>query len=539
MKSLLNNISLIKKHLFWLIALSTITRGLLAWILDLGSNEAYYWTYGSYPELSHIDHPPMIGWFIQLFTVNLALDGELFLRLASIVTGSINTWLVFVIGRRVRNERTGLYAAFIDTASAYCSLFTGTFITPDTPQSLFLLLSVYFLHEGLTVKYELCQETKILCRIAILLAGIFIGLSMLSKYSSVFIWAGAIAYMVSSNRKILKDITLYISFSISLLFLLPVILWNIDNNFISFAFQSSRMPVSNLTPDLLSFIKSLGWILLYNNPLSISIMAFALFSFRRDKYLKPEQYKLFLSLSLPFLIFFIGISLFTESRPNWSAPGFYPLMFIAAAYLDNKSKIVSNSEEGIIPLPVSNSITLMLLMMLIVFVHHFSGFLSFDYKKEAHKEIGEGDITLNYFGWRTLSKEFEKIKADDVSAGLMPEKCFILSDNWAHASLMDFYVASPSSSIVKTIGNLEDTRKYAWVTGKLGTFRYGESAYFIESSIEPKRADEIGKRYFSDTHKARSVYIKKLGKPVLRFDIYRLKNMTRIPERELCSYTKY
>ncbi len=538
MKSLALGTSLVKRQLFWLIVISAFTRGLLAWILDLGANEAYYWTYGSFPELSHIDHPPMIGWLIQLFTVNMALEGEFFLRLASVTIGSLNTWIVFIIGRRIRNERTGLYAALLYTASFYCSVIAGTFISPDTPQTLFLLLSIYFLHEGLIVKYESCEETRTLCRIAIMLAGIFIGLAMLSKYSSFFIWVGAFVYIISSNRKILKDIYLYLSVLLSLLFLLPVFLWNVENDFISFAFQSSRLPVLNSTPDFLAFIKSTALIFIYNNPLNIIIMTYAVVIFKKKKFLTASQFKLLISLSLPILIFFISVSLFAESKTNWSAPGFIPLMFIAAAYLDSKLKD-EESDKNTIPSPISNALSLLLLSMMILFFHYFTGFLNLDLKEKSSKEIGSEDITLEYFGWRTLSKEFEQIRSEDIKKGEMPEKSFILSSNWAQASHMNFYIAEPAEVAVKTIGKLEDTRKFAWITSELGTFRYGESAYFIESSRDIPKAEYYGKKYFTHHEKVRSVYIKKFGKPVLRFDVYRLKNLKNIPERDLCSFTKY
>ncbi|NTU95851.1 MAG: hypothetical protein HGA52_07365, partial [Bacteroidales bacterium] len=75
MKISKENESLLKRYLFILIGVSALVRALIAYFLDLGNNEAYYWTYGLYPDMSHLDHPPMIGWFIQLFTVNLYFKG--------------------------------------------------------------------------------------------------------------------------------------------------------------------------------------------------------------------------------------------------------------------------------------------------------------------------------------------------------------------------------------------------------------------------------------------------------------------------------
>ncbi|MEZ5199138.1 MAG: glycosyltransferase family 39 protein [Bacteroidales bacterium] len=100
----------LKKPVFILIGLSTVIRILLAWSLELGNDEVYYWTYALYPDLSHFDHPPMVGWTIQFFSLNLLFDSELFLRMGSIVLGSFNTWFMYLIGRRLKDEQTGYFA---------------------------------------------------------------------------------------------------------------------------------------------------------------------------------------------------------------------------------------------------------------------------------------------------------------------------------------------------------------------------------------------------------------------------------------------
>lgn len=527
-----------KKYLFALISVSALIRAALAWSLDLGANEAYYWTYGAYPDLSHLDHPPMIGWFIQLFSVNLSFGGEFFLRLASIITGSVNTWIIFVLGRRIKNELTGIYAALLYTASVYASVFIGTFINPDTPQSLFFLLSIYFLHEGLITKYESCEETRTLCKLALVIAGIFTGLAMLSKYSSIFLWLGVAVYALSSDRTILKKPFFYISVLISGLFLLPVILWNIENNFVSFAFQGSRLLSSEGGFNLESFIRSLAGIIIFNNPVNIFVIIAAVVAYRKRKFISLPQYRLLISLSLPMIIFFLAVSLFTESKPNWSAPGFFPLILVASAYLASKYE-QRDFRKLIMPAPVANAFSFLFILTALGVVHYYTGFLNIDTKRTPGEKIGREDFTLDYFGWRTLAHDFSELRQNDLDKGLMSEKTFILSTNWEDASHKDFYIASPAGTVVKTIGPLKGTRKYAWITGELGTFKIGESAYFILSSRDSTDVAALGKRYFRSVEKAGNIYIKKLGKPVLRFEVFRMKEMVRIPERELCSFTKY
>jgi len=159
--------------LIFLILISTLVRGFLAFTLEFNNDEVYYWTYALYPDWSHFDHPPMVGLVIQLFSGNLYFDSEFFIRLGSVVFGAVNTWLVFLIGRRIKDELTGWYAALLYTASLYCFIIAGVFILPDTPQVFFWLLSLYLLIRLLPDKELMAKNRHYL-----LLAGFTIGLAM-------------------------------------------------------------------------------------------------------------------------------------------------------------------------------------------------------------------------------------------------------------------------------------------------------------------------------------------------------------------------
>ena len=89
----------IKRALCWLLGISALLRCILAATIEFGNDEVYYWTYALYPDWSHFDHPPMVGWIIQLFSLNLLLDSEFFIRFSSIVFMTFNTWLMFRIGK--------------------------------------------------------------------------------------------------------------------------------------------------------------------------------------------------------------------------------------------------------------------------------------------------------------------------------------------------------------------------------------------------------------------------------------------------------
>jgi len=278
---------------------------------------------------------------------------------------------------------------------------------------------------------------------------------------------------------------------------------------------------------------------IYNNPVNIIIAIAAIFGFKKRHFLSDSQYGLLLSLALPIIFFFLIVSLFTDTMPHWSAPGYFTLILISAAYLASRYEIQKKGTKGIIlPSPLRYSLSLLIIATALGLSQYFTGFLNIEFKQKKEYKIGSTDFTLESYGWDKLADEFNILRESDIASGKMTANTFILSSLWSDASHYDYYIASPNNMVVKTIGPLNETRKYAWITDKLGSFKMGENAYYIESSRDKKSMTEVGSRYFKNVELAKTIYIKRLNQPVLRFKIYRFKQLSIIPERELCSFTK-
>lgn len=327
----------IKQALILLILFSAIVRGFIAGFINLGNDEVYYWTYALFPDLSHFDHPPMIGWIIQFFTLNLHFQSEFFIRLASIIIGSINTWIIFLLGKKIKDELTGLYAALLYTTSIYCSIIAGTFIMPDTPLVLFWLLSLILLFDALpSTSFSKRHRSKLL------LAGACIGLAMLSKYHGAYLWIGTVLYIIFYNPTWLRKKELYLSVLISCIFFLPVILWNINNNFISFTFHGERVDVSQGIIHINYFLTELVGQFLYNNPVIFVLIIISLIAlFKKRISLAVTHKKLLLLFSLPLIILFLIFSLFRSTLPHWSAPAYLCLILLSAVYLSQRNHVTS------------------------------------------------------------------------------------------------------------------------------------------------------------------------------------------------------
>ena len=103
-----------RKKIFALIVFFSIIKLFLAFILELGNDESYYWLYSQYLQWNYFDHPPMVAIWIRFFTANLALDHyEGFVRLGSVTGSALASWFMFRTGTLLHSERAGFFAAVL------------------------------------------------------------------------------------------------------------------------------------------------------------------------------------------------------------------------------------------------------------------------------------------------------------------------------------------------------------------------------------------------------------------------------------------
>src|SRR5258708_23483361 len=102
-----------------LIAAMTAMRVIYACVIDLRTDEAYYWTWSKENVLSFLDHPPMIAWFIRFVTAIFG-DTTFGVRFAGIVGMLVTQLLPADIVRRLTHDvRAIVLAVLIPEASRY------------------------------------------------------------------------------------------------------------------------------------------------------------------------------------------------------------------------------------------------------------------------------------------------------------------------------------------------------------------------------------------------------------------------------------
>lgn len=504
-----------------IIATSVLIRGFVAWYLELGNDEVYYWTYARYPDLSHFDHPPMVGLIIQLFSLNLTFDNELFIRLSSVVLGGINTYVIYRIAKIVRGVLAGLFAAMLYNASVYCFVIAGVFILPDTPQLFFWLIGLYMLMRALPGKPVTRQRAMTL-----FFASVPLGLAMLSKYTSVFLWLGAGLYVLFYNREWLRRSELYLGLLISVLIFSPVIFWNIENQWISFTFQGERVSFfgSGLRVDY--FFQELFGQVLYNNPVNFVIIIIALVAlFKGRLSINSDHKHILLFTGLPLIFLFLFFALFRRTLPHWTAPGYISLIVIASAWLADK--MLKKGKAKLFPREVVISFSVLLVVLALGIVQIKTGFIP-QQKSDDPKKVGKNDLTLDMYGWEQFGLKFSELADQDFYTKDMNADAPIISNKWFPAAHLDYYVAQPYGYNLLAIGDLNAIHKYAWINRERPWIRLGSDGYFITNSRNYKSPEYL-LEYFKWIENPEIIRIYKGDRHVENFFVYRLRKCIKIP----------
>jgi 4-amino-4-deoxy-L-arabinose transferase-like glycosyltransferase len=214
-----------------LIAAMTVLRVVYASLIDLRTDEAYYWTWSKESVLSFLDHPPMIAWFIRFGTAIFG-DTNLGVRFAGILAMLVTQLLLADIVRRVTHDfRAVVLAVLMPEAALYYGLLMAK-LSPDIaliPFSVAMVWALVRLHESGDGRWWLA-------------AGLFAGLALLSKFTAVMVVPAVAAFMLVPDwrRRWLRSPYPWAAVLIAVTVFLPVLIWNAQHEWASFRFQFVR-----------------------------------------------------------------------------------------------------------------------------------------------------------------------------------------------------------------------------------------------------------------------------------------------------------
>jgi 4-amino-4-deoxy-L-arabinose transferase-like glycosyltransferase len=239
--------ALVLPSLLVLLGAGLLMQLLLGASVHLSPDEAHYALYGSRPDWSYFDHPPLVGWVQIPFA---ALGGADFLMrlvpsfcwlLAAVM---LWRWVPRWLAASATGESAPGGAAGSDAWLGGCAVvlllsapllnLLGLALVPDT-----LLLPLCLGVMALTWRLRAPDQAPQLRLWALL--GLLLGLCGLSKYTAVFIGIGALAALGSSHRWRLFALPgFWLALVLALASITPVIYWNVVHDWISFTYQTQH-----------------------------------------------------------------------------------------------------------------------------------------------------------------------------------------------------------------------------------------------------------------------------------------------------------
>lgn len=305
------------------LAALTLVRLVLAAVLPLTPDEAYYWTWSHALATGYVDHPPMVALWIRIGTALLG-DNALGVRLLGPLSAAVGTVLLADAAERLFPERhEGPIVGALWNATLLVGVGSIT-MTPDTP-----LLAFW------------CAALWAVVRVATgggavwwVVAGLSAGAASASKYTAAFLWLGVGLWVVLTpdGRRWLRRPAPWIGALLGLAVFAPVLVWNADHGWISLLKQGGR--VGDWRPERAAgFLAELvgGQIGLVTPGVWALCMAGLAASLRRFGGVST----LLPLLSVPASLVFLQHALGDRVQGNWPAI-VYPAAVIAAAGLTSE-----------------------------------------------------------------------------------------------------------------------------------------------------------------------------------------------------------
>jgi 4-amino-4-deoxy-L-arabinose transferase-like glycosyltransferase len=411
-------------------------RLLLAAMLPLAFDEAYYWLWSKNLAAGYLDHPPMVALVIRLGTL-IGGDTELGIRVVSVLLALPATWAVWRAGAILFGARVAAVAALYFNLTLMVA--AGTLIvTPDAPLIVASAFVLYFLA-------KVAETGRGPWWLAV---GVAAGFALLSKYSALMLGAGILLWLVlvPDMRRWLRRPWPYLGGLVALALFAPVILWNADHGYASFLKQFGRAHIGGFEPRyLFEFIAAQIGIA---TP-SIFVLSLAgLGALTAGRGSSSTGRVLIAALVWPTLIYFIVHSFHDRVEGNWLAP-VYPALVVAAAAASHAlpwhgrwQNLIDRSRRA--------AVTVGLGIFLIAALQAATGLLPLDRRDPTARVLGAG--------WRDLGPKIDDIRIRSRAPG-------ILTMNYADTAWLSFYLPSHPPVVqinerLRWVGSLEPDEKF-------------------------------------------------------------------------------
>jgi 4-amino-4-deoxy-L-arabinose transferase-like glycosyltransferase len=370
-----------------------------AWSLPFSADEAHYALYGTFLDWSYFDHPPIVGW-LQSFAL-LFSGSEFGLRVIPIILSGLSLYLLFCLAKRDFGEKAAYLTLLLFMSAPILQILPFGMI-PETPLILAGLLNIWILKRIQVNNGQKFQDW--------ILLGLILGAAGLSKYTGVTLAVSTFIVLLLHFKGLLfAKLGFYLAGTIAIVCILPVLYWNMQNDWISFLYQLNHS-AGKSEYSIVAALRMQATQLAAFGPLIYIVGLIAIWKLRAN-----NEAKTWLIFALPILILFSILSAKGRSLPHWTELGVIFMMPLVA-------KVILSSLQGKVLKRIFISLaSISLLLTLVVQVLITYPKIVFDDYRHPLADL---------MGWKEASSRI-------ISLAEKGDNLFI--PNWSHASRVAWY----------------------------------------------------------------------------------------------------
>ncbi|MXV44633.1 phospholipid carrier-dependent glycosyltransferase [Saccharibacter sp. 17.LH.SD] len=209
-------------------------RLVLAALLPLSPDEAYYWMWSQHLQTSYMDHPFMVALWIRLGTV-LFGDVPFGVRFCGVLASLGASLALYGAARRLWPQDTSIAERSVYLLNVTLMFGLGMVVTtPDTPLMFFVAVSLWAFAAALTAQPK---KKSLLWWGG---TGLSLGCAGDSKYTAFLLGVGLAGFVLTSSRRLWRQPGPWVGLVIAMGATFPVWWWNAHHHWVSFLKQGGR-----------------------------------------------------------------------------------------------------------------------------------------------------------------------------------------------------------------------------------------------------------------------------------------------------------
>lgn len=392
--------------------------------IELSEDEAYQWLWSKHLALSYYSKPPLIA-YTQFLGTQLWGDTVFGIRFFSPVLAAAASFLMTRFLAREANGRVACLSVL--AATAVPILMVGaTLLTIDS-------LSVLFWFAAVVCGWNAVQKNSTASWVWV---GIWTALGFLSKYIALFQWVCWLAFFLlwPSARGQLRRPGFYLAIFISALGLVPVVLWNAQNHWITITHLANRGGLDRGWEPTLRFVWDfvLAETALLNPILFAGLVWAAVVIWKKPR---REALPVYLfCMGAPLFVFYFLFAFRARVQPNWIAPSVLPLFGLMIIFWEERWRQGSQFLRYV-------WMAALILGWVVIVPMHDTRLIGKLVGKQLPLQM---DPLRRVLGWKEMARTVNQARIELEAEG---KPAFIIAAHYGTTSLLSFYIPEAKAGV--------------------------------------------------------------------------------------------